>query len=56
MYLSLSGAGNMDILATIGALFSGERVSHADTFILAGVVLLAVFIVSKIRRRLKNKK
>ncbi|MGB1528388.1 MAG: hypothetical protein ACPG9H_04980 [Candidatus Puniceispirillaceae bacterium] len=46
----------MDILATIGALFSGERVSHADTFILAGVVLLAVFIVSKIRRRLKNKK
>ena len=55
-YLSVSGAGNTDILATVGALFSGERVSHADTFILAGVVLLAVFVVSKIRRRLKNKK
>ena len=46
----------MDILATVGALFSGERVSHADTFILAGVVLLAVFIVSKIRWRLKKQK
>ena len=40
----------MDILATVGPLIIGERVSHADTFILAGVVLLAVFIVSKIRR------
>ena len=46
----------MDILATFGALFSCERVSHADTFILVGVVLLAVFIVSKIRRRLKKQK
>ena len=46
----------MDILATVGISFSGERVSHADTLILTGVVLLAVFIVSKIRRRLKNKK
>ena len=46
----------MDILVTVGALFSGERVSHADTFILAGVVLLAAFIISKIRRHLKNKK
>ena len=36
----------MDILATFGALFSCERVSYADTFILVGVVFLAVFIVS----------
>ena len=46
----------MYVLATVGALFSGERVSNADTFILACVVLLAAFIVSKIRRRLKKQK
>lgn len=46
----------MDILTTISALFSGERVSHADTFILAGVVLFAAFIVSKLRRHFKNKR
>ena len=46
----------MDILATVGALFSAERLSHADTFILVGVVFLAVFIVSKMRWRVKNKK
>ena len=46
----------MDILATVGALFSGERVSHAETFILAGVVLLAVFIVSKIKAAFKKQK
>ena len=56
MRQSINGAGNIDILATVGALFSGERVSHADTFILAGVVLFAVLIVSEIRRRFKNKK
>ena len=33
----------MNIFDTITALFSGERVSHADTFILAGVVL-ALFV------------
>ena len=48
--------GIMDIFSTIGALFSGERVSHADTFILAGVVLFAAFVFSKIRRHLKAKK
>ena|GEM_PF-6108545 len=36
----------MDILATVGALFNAERVSHADTFILIGLVFLTVFIVS----------
>lgn len=46
----------MDIFHTLGALFSGERVSHADTFILAGVVLFAAFVVSKLRRHFKNKK
>ena len=46
----------MDILMTVGALFSGERVSHADTFILAGVVLFAVLIVSKLRRYFRNKR
>ena len=46
----------MDVFSTIGALFSGERVSHADTFILAGVVLFAAFIISKIRRHLKTRK
>lgn len=46
----------MNIFNMLGALFSGERVSHADTFILAGVVLFAVFAVSKVRRHLKNKK
>ena len=46
----------MDILATVGALFNGKRVLHADTFILLDVVLLVVFIVSKIRWHLKNKR
>ena len=46
----------MDILTTFGALFSGERVSHADTFILAGVVLFAAFIFAKVRRYLKTRK
>ena len=49
-------AGIMDIFTTIGALFSGERVSHADTFILAGVVLFAAFVFSKIRRHFKARK
>ena len=46
----------MDILATVEVLFSAERVSHADSFILVAVVFLAVFIVSKMRWRVKNKK
>jgi hypothetical protein len=33
----------MNIFDTMTALFSGERVSHTDTFILAGVVL-ALFV------------
>ena len=33
----------MNIFDTTTALFSGERVSHTDTFILAGVVL-ALFV------------
>ena len=43
----------MDIFTTIRTLFSGERVSHADTFILAGVVLFAAFVFNKIRRHFK---
>lgn len=46
----------MDIISTFGALFSGERVSHGDTFILAGVVLFAAFIYLKIRQHFRNKR
>ena len=46
----------MDIFSTITALFSGERVSHADTFILA-VIALALYIgIRKIGKRIKDNK
>ena len=46
----------MDVFLTVAALFSGERVSHVDTFILAGIVLFAAFFVSKLRRHFKNRR
>ena len=45
----------MNIFDTMTALFSGERVSHNDTFILAGVVL-ALFIGIKTLRKRKQSK
>ena len=40
---------------TMAALFSGERVSHTDTFKLAGVVL-ALFIVNRtLHKRIQSK-
>lgn len=45
----------MNIFDTMTALFSGERVSHTDTFILAGVVL-AVFIGARtLHKRMQSK-
>ena len=37
------------------ALFSGERVSHTDTFILAGVVLALFVGIRTLRKRMQNK-
>jgi hypothetical protein len=46
----------MDIFSTITALFSGERVSHTDTFILA-IIALALYIgIRKIGKRIKDNK
>ena len=45
----------MNIFETITALFSGERVSHTDTFILAGVVLALFVGIRTLRKRMQNK-
>ena len=45
----------MNIFATMTALFSGERVSHTDTFILAGVVLALFVGIRTLRKRMKSK-
>ena len=49
----------MNIFDTITALFSGERVSHTDTFILAGVVFtlfvgIRSFLKAYARQRLNK--
>ena len=45
----------MNIFDTIIALFSGERVSHTDTFILAGVVLALFVGIRTLRKRMQSK-
>ena len=45
----------MNIFGTITALFSGERVSHTDTFILAGVVLVLFIGTRSFLRRMQSK-
>jgi hypothetical protein len=37
------------------ALFSGERVSHTDTFILAGVALALFVGIKTFRKRMQSK-
>ena len=37
------------------ALFSGERVSHIDTFILAGVVVALFVGIRTLRKRMQSK-
>jgi hypothetical protein len=37
------------------ALFSGERVSHTDTFILAGVALTLFFGIKIVRKHMQSK-
>ncbi len=44
----------MDIIGTITALFSGERVSHTDTFILAAVALGAYIGIRALKKRSKK--
>jgi len=45
----------MNIFDTMTALFSGERVSHTDTFILAGVVLALFIGIRALRMRMQSK-
>ena len=45
----------MNIFGTMTALFSGERVSHTDTFILAGVVLALFVGITTLRKRMQSK-
>ena len=45
----------MNIFDTMTALFSGERVSHKDTFILAGVVLAFFVGIRTLRKRVQSK-
>ena len=45
----------MNIFDTVTALFSGERVSHTDTFILAGVVLALFVGIRTLRKRMESK-
>ena len=44
----------MNIFDTMTALFSGERVSHIDTFILAGVVLALYVGIRTLRKCMKS--
>ena len=46
----------MNIFDTMTALFSGERVSHTDTFILAGVVLALFIGIRTLRKRMQSKR
>ena len=46
----------MNIFNTITSLFSGERVSHTDTFILAAVALGLYFGIRALRKRFKTDK
>ena len=45
----------MNIFETVTALFSGERVSHTDTFILAGAVLALFIGIRTLRKRMQSK-
>ena len=45
----------MNIFDTMTALFSGERVSHIDTFILAGVALALFIGIKTLRKRMQSK-
>ena len=45
----------MNIFDTITALFSGERVSHTDTFILARVVLALFVGIRSFLKRMQSK-
>ena len=45
----------MNIFDTMTALFSGERVSHIDTFIFAGVVLALFIGIRTLRKRMQSK-
>ena len=45
----------MNIFDTMTALFSGERVSHTDTFILAGVVLALFFGIRSFLKFIQSK-
>ena len=45
----------MNIFDTVTALFSGERVSHTDTFILAGVVLALFVGIRTLCKRMQSK-
>ena len=45
----------MSIFDTMTALFSGERVSHTDTLILAGVVLALFIGIRALRMRMQSK-
>ncbi len=36
------------------ALFSGERVSHTDTFILAGMVIVLFIGIRALRKRMQS--
>lgn len=45
----------MNIFDTITALFSGERVSHGDTFILAAVALGLFIGIRTLRKRMQKK-
>jgi hypothetical protein len=44
----------MDIFGTISGLFSGDRVSHTDTFILAAVALGLYIGLRTLRKRPKK--
>ena len=45
----------MNIFDAMTALISGERVSHTDTFILAGVVLALFVGIRTLRKRMQSK-
>ncbi|MGC6411734.1 MAG: hypothetical protein ACON4F_02760 [Candidatus Puniceispirillaceae bacterium] len=44
----------MDIFETITSLFSGERVSHTDTTILAVVVIVLFIGFRAVRKKMKK--
>ena len=55
VYVAVQVSLSINIFNTMTALISGERVSHTDTFILAGVALALFVGIKTFRKRMLSK-